>query len=207
MTELEKSDKYQRALALNLDCGSDALRALIENELSFKHMTLKKYLQNGAVQSKLAQLKKRKILYGEQVKQLNAKHPDLLCMDISLLTIILLELLKVPSQDRNIKELRKKRNELAHKPRAQLDDDIPFNEASNIISDISKHVSTDLEDDIKKQINELKRRELVCTHSNLDIVKLHDELLMVKLVESGKCKKGTFYIETLNITISAISDV
>ncbi|XP_060552225.1 sterile alpha motif domain-containing protein 9-like isoform X2 [Ruditapes philippinarum] len=189
LTELEKSEKYHRAVSLNLDCGSDTLRALIDKELDLKSLTFKKYMQGVAVQNKVAQLKKQKILYGEQVKQLNAKQPDLLCMDISLLTILLLELMPIKAQETNIKKLRKKRNELAHKSGAKLDDDIPFNEASQIIIDLSKGVSPEFEANIKIQIKELSKRELVCTHSNLDIVKLHNESLMVKLVESGKSQK------------------
>ncbi|XP_053381748.1 uncharacterized protein LOC128549250 [Mercenaria mercenaria] len=191
LTELQKSDKYQRALSLNLDCGSDTLRKLIDTILDSKNVTLKKHLQDVAVQTKLNQLKKRKIIYSEQLKQLNSKKPDLLCMDISLLTIVLLELISTTTtQVSNITKLRQKRNELAHMSRSQLDDDIPFNEASQIITDLSKDVSPEFESEIKIQIQELKRRELVCTHSNLDVVKLHNESLMVKLVEGGEDVKG-----------------
>lgn len=191
LTDLEKSDKYQRALSLNFDCGSDTLRKLIEKILNDNGKTFKGYVKDSEIQSKIQQLKQRNVLYMEQVRMINCKDPDIECMDISLLTVMLLELFPVTStQKDNIKKLRKKRNELAHKPRSMLEDDVPFNEASQIIIDLAKDTRKTFEDDIGKRIEELKKRELIRTRSNMEVIQLNNESLMVKLVEAGKNEKG-----------------
>ncbi|XP_053382158.1 uncharacterized protein LOC123539661 isoform X2 [Mercenaria mercenaria] len=182
LTDMQKSDKYQQALSLNLDCGSDTLRKLIEKKLSDKNTSLKKYVHDQAVQTKLSQLN----LFKEQKQLLNGKNPDLLTMDISLLTLVLLELFSLDmTQEDAVKRLRKCRNTLAHSPRSQLEDDQVFNEASQHITGLSKDTTPEFEKEIKLQIKELKERKLVRTHSMLDIVRLLNESFMVKLMDKG----------------------
>ena len=189
LTDLQKSDKYQKALSLNLDCGSDTLRKMIESELDSKGTTFKKYIKDQSVQGKISKLKAQKILFKEQVLLLNNKGLDF--MDISLLTLILLELFPTTqSQKTNLIKMRKKRNELAHRPKAMLEDDVPFIEASQIILALAKDVSDDFENDIRKRIEDVKDRELVRTRCSMDIIIINNEALMVKLVETGKNEKG-----------------
>lgn len=191
LTDLQKSDKYQRALSLNFDCGSDALRTTIKAILDDRNTTFKKYVADSSIQSKIELLKKKNVLYSEQMQLINSADPDLECMDVTLLTTLLLELFPTTSnQKTNIKGLKKKRNELAHKPRTMLEDDIPFIKASKLILALSKDISDDFEEEISKRIEELKKRELVRTRSNMEVIILNGEALIVKLVESGKIEQG-----------------
>lgn len=152
LTDLQKSDKYQRALSLNCDCGSDALRTTIKTILDDKYTTFKKYIADSSIHSKIALLKRKNVLYSEQMQLINSVDPDLECMDVTLLTTLLLEIFPTTSnQKTNIKGLKKKRNELAHKPRTMLDDDTPFIEARRLILALSKDISDDFEKEIGKR--------------------------------------------------------
>ncbi|XP_060574281.1 uncharacterized protein LOC132731993 [Ruditapes philippinarum] len=195
LTDLQKSDKYQKAISLNLDCGSDTLRKMIEAELDSKGCTFKKYIKDPGVQNKITNLKTRKKLFKEQFILLNTKDPE--DMDISLLSLILLELFPINStQKSNLTTMRKKRNELAHRPKAMLDDDIPFIQASQVIIAMAKDISCEFENEMRKRIEELKNRELVRTRCSMDIILLNNESLMMKLVETGKNEQADCNDET-----------
>ncbi|XP_045180495.2 uncharacterized protein LOC123539788 isoform X2 [Mercenaria mercenaria] len=70
-----------------------------------------------------------------------------------------------------------------------LEDDIPFNETSQLIIDLSKDISSEFEEEMGKRIEELKKRELVRTRSSMDVIQINNESLMVKLVETGNNEK------------------
>ncbi|XP_053381829.1 uncharacterized protein LOC128549290 [Mercenaria mercenaria] len=180
---MEKSQHFHRAMELNLSIGSESMRELTRKYLKDKGVTLKEHLQEPTVKQILEKLR----LFPDQKQILADPDPTLSSMDVSLLTIVLLN--TFPGQinqgdKKSIEGLKDKRNQLSHKVKAELNDDKLFKESSQLILTISKSIDRTFNQNMVKSINELRRRELVRTCSNLDRIQINNEIYMLKLAES-----------------------
>lgn len=186
-----KVSMYHRTLAVNIDCGSDVIRELIKTNLLIRGTTLQAHISDVAVQNKLQQLRRQKVLKKDQIAILNATPPDLNRMDITLLSAMALEIFSFTSTIQlNIKSLRNTRNEIIHQPRTLLEDDSLLRNSEGFIINLAGEVNSDIAEQFRKRIDDLKKKELVKTRTNLELVILHGESLMVKLVETDGTEKG-----------------
>lgn len=186
LISMEKRQHFQRAIELIMSIGSDTMRDLTKTYLKAKGVTLEEHLIETHVKETL---QKYKHLCAENFQIINSAHPSLDHMDISLLTVLVLHTFpRQTSADirKHIRDLRDKRNQLAHAVKAELDDNSVFTESFQIIVGLGKVIGQGNEYafGLMKTINELRQRELVNTRSNLERVKINNEKFVVKLVES-----------------------
>jgi hypothetical protein len=192
---MEKSHHFHRAVELNFSVGSECLRSLTQKYLRDKGVTLVQHIQEPHVRQCLGKLK----LFPDQKQILNDPDPQLNAMDVSLIIILLLYTFpgQLTAADKSFVEgLREKRNELSHQPRAELNDDTLFKESCHFILQISKSIDSTYKKNVVKQINELRRRELVNTYSSLDRIHINNDVFMLKLVEGSCTEQGelTFHL-------------
>lgn len=185
-TEAEKTALYHKTMALNLDCGSETLRRLIEKKLYDASTTPGQHFQDNAVRNKILALQNNRKLFPEQYRALTVRKPNLELMDVTLLTLILMELTpNLSGNERSkIRGLRQKRNSLAHSPMAQLGDDILFNEASQLITDLAHSVADEeFSKRIQGQIIQLKKAYFVRPHTQFELLQIRGEGLIAKILE------------------------
>lgn len=196
LISVEKKQHFQRAIELIIGIGAETMRNLVQIYLKKKGVTLSEHLHEPFVSN---ELDKYQHLCTETFQVIKSTSPSLHQMDVSLLTILLLHTFPCQiSSDvkRYVKELRGNRNELAHAVKAELENETLFKESAKNIVGIAKEIGANntyaLE--LVKTINELRKRELVTSRGNLDIVKINNEMLVVKLVESAGKETGRYSV-------------
>ncbi|XP_052764200.1 sterile alpha motif domain-containing protein 9-like isoform X2 [Mya arenaria] len=85
----------------------------------------------------------------------------------------------------SVRQLRKQRNELSHNVKGEVNGSQPFNVASQEILKISAEIGDDFKDKMLRQMHDIRNREMVRTHTNLEQIVINGEYFMVKLVESS----------------------
>lgn len=184
----DKCNYFHQTIELHLDYGSETLRQVIEKKLQTMNSTLKSHLNKKQVVDNLRDSYNKGFLYTEQWNLLypqQNREPELAGFDITLLTCILLQTNLHLSNDEktNIKELRRERNKMSHLPNPELKDKTNFNVTYKLIIALSKIVGQQFTKQIKENIQALNRKEFVSTRGNLEIVKIRNEELMVKLID------------------------
>lgn len=194
LVNMEKRQHFSRAMELNISIGSETMRDLISSYLDKKRVTLKQHLDEEFVKEKLEEFKH---LCTENFNTLRSINPCLNQMDVSVLTVLILN--TFPQQlttetKRLVKVLREKRNNLAHSVKAELDDNSLFKETSQLIVGLAKEITSKHEYAFAliKSINELRNRKLVNCCSNLERVKINNEYFVIKLVESSCTERGKY---------------
>ncbi|XP_053381828.1 sterile alpha motif domain-containing protein 9-like [Mercenaria mercenaria] len=188
LINMERRQHFQRAMELNMSIGSDTMRDLIKGYLDKKGLTLKEHLNEDFVKEKLKLYKK---LCAENFHTLCSGDPSLEQMDVSVLTVLILNTFptQLSSDNRKrVKGLRDMRNKLAHVVKAELDDDTLFKESFQMIVGLAKEIGpkNDYAFSLIKTINELRKRELVNCRSNLERVIINNEMFVIKMVESSE---------------------
>jgi hypothetical protein len=204
---MEKRQHFNRAMELNMSIGSDTMRDLIKSYLDKKGVTLKQHLNEEFVKIKVEQFKH---LCTENINTLRSSDPSLDLMDVSVLTVLILN--TFPTQltkeaKRLVTALRENRNKLAHSVKAELDDAALFKESFQNIVGLAKEVTNIKEYAFAliKCINELKNRELVNCCSNIERVKINNEYFLIKLVESQGSERGKFLLKISNFSNESLS--
>lgn len=188
LKDKEKAQHFHRAMELNFTVGSECLRGLTQKYLKDKGVTLKEHLADQQVQQILQKLR----LYQDQKQKLNDTDPQLISMDVTLLQILLLKTFPLqitPSDAGCIQTINQKRTQLAHLPFGRLEDDTLFKEYSQSILILSKSVGNEYNRNMVNIINDLRRRELVSTCSDMDRIRINNEVFMLKLVEANNTSK------------------
>ncbi|WAR16524.1 SAMD9-like protein [Mya arenaria] len=180
---IEDAGHYHRLLDLFFSCTAEALRKYLEKDISSQGMTLKDFLQKEDVKKKI----KGKSLFPEQKTLLHSPKPSYESFDITLLSMLILEVCNpLESVSQSVRKLKKLRNDLAHNVKGEVHGDQTFNAASQEILIIAKEVGKDFKDKILSQMHDIRNREMVRTRRNMEQIVINGEYFMVKLVESSE---------------------
>lgn len=179
MDNFTKSQNFFRACRINVDIASEGLRELLRSKLNDSGYSLKDYLKTPNCK----RFMKPSNLYKDQLKILKSKDVSEDNFDISLLTLLLLEVFNTNSKEQHcLKKLRKTRNALAHAAKCQLDDDDLFNKTKQHIFDLCKELSEKGSSKILEMVRQLEGLQLLCTFSNLNIVRLYNGEMLLDLM-------------------------
>ncbi|XP_052764421.1 sterile alpha motif domain-containing protein 9-like isoform X2 [Mya arenaria] len=182
-SNIEDAGHYHRLLDLFFSCTAEALRKYLEKDISSQGMTLKDFLQKEDVKKKI----KGKSLFPEQKTLLHSPKPSYESFDITLLSMLILEVCNpLESVSQSVRKLKKLRNDLAHNVKGEVHGDQTFNEASQEILIIAKEIGKDFKDKILSQMRDIRNREMVRTRRNMEQIVINGEYFMVKLVESSE---------------------
>ena len=212
-----KSNCFHQTVELHLDYGSEVLRRVLKTKLQSKNISLMDHLSTPGVHSVVSQSYRKGHLHQNQWALLfpgKKQEPNLSELDITLLTYLLVhtKLSLTNNETKAIKDLRNKRNEISHVPKAELRDKTNFNTTRQLLLDVSKRIlGQKAADEIMENIDSiLTRKEFVSCRRNLELVKIRNEELMVKLVdrpinETGRIRFWFNILSfTLTITVSII---
>ena len=205
-----KSNCFHQTVELHLDYGSEVLRHVLETKLKSKNISLKDHLNIQSINSVVSKSYKNGHLHQTQWDILfpgSKQEPNISELDITLLTYLLVytkfplanKLPLTNNETKAIQDLRQKRNEISHVPKAELRDKTNFNTTRQLLLDLSTGVlGQKAADELRENIDSLlTRKEFVCCRRNLELIKIRNEELMVKLVDRPSNETGrTFLIET-----------
>ncbi|KAH3712214.1 hypothetical protein DPMN_071899 [Dreissena polymorpha] len=198
MEEFQNSQRFEKACKLNFDIGGELLRQLVNHKLSVMSQPLDKVLQMPHNQMMFQKHLQKKILHKDQVSLLNSNTVSLDKMDLSLLTYLLLNSFQISLQNqKDIYQLRKCRNDLAHPTGAHLKTDDVFNRTfdslKSICCDLDRTLTTTnpgvnvatYTDQLFCVVQELKKQNLVTRVSHRCRIQLCQEKLMTELFEKN----------------------
>lgn len=187
--DFDQQQNFFRAFRINVDISGEALRQLINKKLKFVGMNLRTYLDQQKCQSFFQKLKRKNKLYAEQERILNNPAVDCSMMDITLLTLLLLNVFPCnPNEETCIYGLRKCRNDLAHALSCHLENtDIFCTTKRHLCTLCKKELDDDTSAKLLDNVRHLEGQQLLGVFQKLDVVSLHKEKLLVKLMDnSGK---------------------
>lgn len=196
----DKCNNFHQTIELHLDYASETLRQVIEKKLQTMNITLKGYLNDKEVSDTLWRSNVSGYLNDEECCLLyphEDRDPELAGFDITLLTHILLHTNLCSPEDEEtkiIKELRRERNKISHLPKPELQDKTNFNVTAKLIIALSKIIGQPFIKQMKENIQALNGKEFVSTRGNLEIVKMRNEELMVKLIDRPGKQTGKILV-------------
>ena len=194
ITNIEHSQNFSKTHFLMVDIGSDLLRKFLEIKLKNDKLDIKAHLQDPSTQDKVKAMKKQKLLFKPQIDLLKSPTPDLAQMDISLLTKIILNTIKIPKSEEDlVNAMRDDRNKLSHAVGCSLPGLDLFNKGKSTIEKLASTMGKATLDSVMNNIAHLEKRVLVCEVRSLDVVNLRSEQLSMKLVSNTDGVEGKYF--------------
>ena len=203
-----KRDCFHQTIELHLDYGSEVLRRVLETKLKSKNISLKDHLNIPNINAVVSKSYKKGHLHQNQWDLLfpgSKKDPNISELDITLLTYLLVhtkfpQAYRLPltnNETKAIQDLRTKRNEISHVPKAELKDKTNFNTTRQLLLDLSNAIlGQKAADELKENIdNLLTRKVFVACRRNLELVKIRNEEYMVKLVDRTNDETGRVFLK------------